>query len=580
MRRANAILDINATDEIELNATLVDINANVEISGTATTTGVHTFTAVPVFPNNTIETADIQADAIDGTKIADNAINSEHYTDGSIDTAHIADGQITTAKLATAVFTGATDIGAAIVDADLFLMDDGAGGTIRKTAASRIKTYAGVSGDVTTIDSLFKTDIKIGEDDQTKIDFETADQINFYAANANQIKLNDGVLAPVTDSDVDLGTSSLYFKDTFLDTIRTTGVAVFGSPTSASMGGYTGQVQLSAANSNMALTINNNQNNDGGVALVLSKSRNTTVGSNTIVADGDVIGTIFWGADDGTNMDSQPANIRVLIDGTPGENDVPGEMRIGTTRDGASNPTDTIFIQADGRVKFTQPIAINNAPGDAVFFIAEAAANAAPMIINNQSSGSSSHGLIFFKRENSTVGSISNTNNATAYNTSSDYRLKENVGYSWDATTRLKQLKPARFSWKVDSKDAADTDGFMAHEVTSIVPQAVTGSKDATKELENVVSDVNGKVIQTNISQAQWTKKKSDELYTAQDSEVLNGTKSAGDVRHSAEYASNTTWAATKTVPDYQEIDQAKLVPLLVKTILELEVRIKTLEDA
>ena len=94
------VLDINATDEIELNATLVDINANVEISGTATTTGVHTFTAVPVFPNNTIETADIQADAITAAKIADNAINSEHYTDGSIDTAHIADNQVTLAKLA------------------------------------------------------------------------------------------------------------------------------------------------------------------------------------------------------------------------------------------------------------------------------------------------------------------------------------------------------------------------------------------------------------------------------------------------------------------------------------------------
>jgi hypothetical protein len=157
------VLDINATDEIELNATLVDINANVEISGTATTTGVHTFTAVPVFPNNTIETADIQADAITaakiadnavvtaginadavtGAKIADDAINSEHYTDGSIDTAHIADAQITTAKLATAVLTGATDIGAAIADADLFLVDDGAGGTLRKTAASRLKTYIG-----------------------------------------------------------------------------------------------------------------------------------------------------------------------------------------------------------------------------------------------------------------------------------------------------------------------------------------------------------------------------------------------------------------------------------------------------
>ena len=93
--------------------------------------------------SNAVTTAKINADAVTGAKIADDAINSEHYTDGSIDTAHLADGQVTTAKLATAVFTGATDIGAAIADADLFLMDDGAGGTIRKTAASRIKTYAG-----------------------------------------------------------------------------------------------------------------------------------------------------------------------------------------------------------------------------------------------------------------------------------------------------------------------------------------------------------------------------------------------------------------------------------------------------
>ena len=97
---ADGDLDINADDEIELNSTLIDINGNVEISGTAVTTGVHTFTAVPVFPNNTVETADIQADAVDGTKIADDAINSEHYTDGSIDTAHIAADQITNAKIA------------------------------------------------------------------------------------------------------------------------------------------------------------------------------------------------------------------------------------------------------------------------------------------------------------------------------------------------------------------------------------------------------------------------------------------------------------------------------------------------
>ena len=54
-----------------------------------------------------------------------------------------SDGTTTSAKLASTFFTGATDIGGAIADADLFLMDDGAGGTLRKTAASRIKTYVG-----------------------------------------------------------------------------------------------------------------------------------------------------------------------------------------------------------------------------------------------------------------------------------------------------------------------------------------------------------------------------------------------------------------------------------------------------
>jgi len=93
--------------------------------------------------DNAVVTAGINADAVTGAEIADDAINSEHYTDGSIDTAHLADGQVTIGKLATAVLTGATDIGADLVDADLFLVDDGAGGTLRKTTAERIKTYIG-----------------------------------------------------------------------------------------------------------------------------------------------------------------------------------------------------------------------------------------------------------------------------------------------------------------------------------------------------------------------------------------------------------------------------------------------------
>ena len=69
----------------------------------------------------------------------------------------------------------------------------------------------------TTITSLLATDIKIGEDDQTKVDFGTANEIHFYADNANQIKITDGAIVPATDNDIDLGTSSVEFKDAYFD---------------------------------------------------------------------------------------------------------------------------------------------------------------------------------------------------------------------------------------------------------------------------------------------------------------------------------------------------------------------------
>ena len=80
----------------------------------------------------------------------------------------------------------------------------------------------------TTITSLLATDIKIGEDDQTKIDFETADEIHFYAANAEQVFVSDGVFGPQTDSDVDLGTTGVRFKDAYVDSVTVTGDVAIG----------------------------------------------------------------------------------------------------------------------------------------------------------------------------------------------------------------------------------------------------------------------------------------------------------------------------------------------------------------
>ena len=132
----------------------------------------------------------------------------------------------------------------------------------------------------------------------------------------------------------------------------------------------------------------------------------------------------------------------------------------------------------------------------------------------------SSRYAIWFKRYyNSswaTVGSISTANSSTAYNTSSDYRMKENVVTLTGATARLKQLKPYRFNFKEQWGPADDVkDGFLAHEVAEVVPQAVHGEKDAVDEDGN---------------------------------------------------------------PDMQGVDTSHLVPLLVATIQELEERITALE--
>ena len=83
---------------------------------------------------------------------------------------------------------------------------------------------------------------------------------------------------------------------------------------------------------------------------------------------------------------------------------------------------------------------------------------------------------VMLNSSNSTVGKIEVTSSNTTYTTSSDYRLKENVGYTFDATTRLKQLNPLRFNFIEDADTTVD--GFLAHEAAIICPESVTGTKD------------------------------------------------------------------------------------------------------
>ena len=157
--------------------------------------------------------------------------------------------------------------------------------------------------------------------------------------------------------------------------------------------------------------------------------------------------------------------------------------------------------------------------------------NGAPTIHFKRASNGNTSQAMGFVNGNTGVGSITYTNGGTAFNTSSDYRLKENVVSISDGITRVKTLKPYKFNFIGDSKIV---DGFLAHEVTPVVPEAITGEKDAT---ENI-------------------------LYI--EGETIPSGKKAGDIK--------------ETKPIYQGIDQAKLVPVLTAALQEAIAKIETLE--
>tara|TARA_B100001093_G_scaffold495407_1_gene539869 strand:+ start:31 stop:495 length:465 start_codon:yes stop_codon:yes gene_type:complete len=90
-----------------------------------------------------------------------------------------------------------------------------------------------------------------------------------------------------------------------------------------------------------------------------------------------------------------------------------------------------------------------------------------------------------FHNPNGIVGSISTNGSSTAFNTSSDYRLKENVVNITNGINRVKQLSPSRFNFIAD--DTTTVDGFIAHEAQAVVPEAVTGTHNEVDDDGNAV---------------------------------------------------------------------------------------------
>ena len=381
---------------------------SIIVSGTATlgamlVSGTATFSTVPLFPNNTIETADIQDNAVTLAKMAGLARGKVIYGDASGDPAALAVG-----ATSTVLTTDGVDI-----------------------------SWAAVSGGTSTYASIVVS-----------------------------------------------GTATL-------GNIIASGTISAGTQT----------ITTSAAGT--ALTITSSEAGAGsGPDIYLHRN-------SASPADDDVLGrVVFAGEDSGGNATEYASIEAIAKDVTGGTED--GSLDICAITNSAKKAF--ISIVADGTN--TNDVVINreNTYSDFIVETANAAQTlwvqgssdkiginrTASMDANvNMCCNAANNQHISFSHpnaEDTAVGNINSTSSATNYVTSSDYRVKENIVPMENAIDRVKQLKPSRFNFIVEPNKTVD--GFIAHEAQEIVPEAVTGEKDAMRE------DDSSKIIPQGIDQS------------------------------------------------------------------------------
>jgi len=290
---ADGVLDLVADTEIEINATTIDVNGNLDVSGTIVAAGALTAATSITVGSAVLTEAELEAlDGITaGTVLASKAIITDSDKDITGGRNITITGALTSATLD---ISGNVDVDGTL-EADAITVN---GTTLAETISDTVGAMVGsntetgitvsyVDGDNTldfvmgttqsTITSLTNAALVVGRDADNDIDFATDNNIIFRAGGADQIKLIDGALAPVTDSDIDLGTASLEFKDAFFD----------GTVTSDAFAGpLTGEVTGNAATATTlatARTIGGTSfNGSANIAVALSATATALATARTI----------------------------------------------------------------------------------------------------------------------------------------------------------------------------------------------------------------------------------------------------------------------------------------------------------
>jgi hypothetical protein len=242
---------------------------------------------------------------------------------------------------------------------------------------------------------------------------------------------------------------------------------------------------LSGGNSQYALiqTLGNTAGATGNARVVIGRGE-----AATSMSSGDSIGEVNFT----DNTSAEFAQIQAFVDGTPGSNDYPGRLVFSTTADSASSPTERMRITSGGDLRIGQTTTSTPAGADvrgvgieSTGVLSACNTGARAIEIGRTESDSLSREVLRWFRNGNLVQTITTTATTVNYPTGSDYRLKENVIEMTGAIDRVKQLSPKRFNFIVEP--GVEKDGFIAHELETVVPQAVVGTKDQVDENGNPV---------------------------------------------------------------------------------------------
>jgi hypothetical protein len=282
--------------------------------------------------------------------------------------------------------------------------------------------------------------------------------------------------------------------------IDSSGRLLVGTSTSRSNAFGASTFQLEDAGGLFSIT--QNANNAFGGAFVLAKTRGS---SFQTVTSGDNLGILSWQGANGSAL-IEGARIQADVDGVVsggGAGDLPTRLVFSTTADGASSPTERMRIKSNGDVLLGQAATSEPGFGNTTtgvgfrpdlgsLFLSRANEYGNLFLNTNAASGTTATAISFYRAGTTSVGSISTTATNTSYGTSSDYRLKENVVPLTGAIDRINELQVRRFNFIADPNKTVD--GFIAHEAQAVVPECVTGEKDAV--------DAEGNPVYQNIDQS------------------------------------------------------------------------------